>query len=197
MGKLIYIANVSLDGYVEDAQGNFDWTAPSDEVFAFITDLVRPVGAYLYGRRMYETMAVWEADPSLGAQSELMREFANVWRRADKVVYSTTLVAVSTTKTRLERHFSSDAVGAMKAAARSDLTVGGAALAAHAFSAGLVDECHLFVYPALIGGGKPALPTDVRAELTLLEERRFADGVIYLRYRIDNPPAPQPTVAIA
>jgi dihydrofolate reductase len=183
MAKLIYVSNVSLDGYIEDEHGRFDWTEPDDEVFAFITDLVRSVGTSLYGRRLYEAMAVWETDPALAAQSELMADFANVWQAADKVVYSTTLEAVSTAKTRLERSFDPDSVRDMKASATSDLTVGGANLAAHAFKAGLVDECQLFIHPVLVGGGKPALPSDTRAELELLDERRFSNGVMYLRYR--------------
>jgi dihydrofolate reductase len=184
MAKLIYVSNVSLDGYIEDEHGRFDWTAPDDELFAFITDLVRPVGTYLYGRRLYDTMAVWETDPALAAQSELMADFANVWQAADKVLYSTTLDAVSTAKTRLERNFDPAAVRAMKASATGDLTVGGAHLAAHALEAGLVDECHLFIRPVLVGGGKPALPSDTRADLELLDDRRLGNGVVYLRYRI-------------
>jgi dihydrofolate reductase len=183
MAELIYISNVSLDGYIEDEQGSFDWTEPDDEVFAFITDLVRSVGTYLYGRRLYETMAVWETDPALAAQSELMADFANVWQAADKVVYSTTLEAVSTAKTRLERSFTPDSVRNIKASATSDLTVGGSNFAAHAFKAGLVDECQLFIHPVLVGRGKAALPSDTRAELELLDEHRFSSGVLYLRYR--------------
>ena len=183
MAKLIYISNVSLDGYIEDEHGRFDWTGPDDEVFGFITDLVRAVGTYLYGRRLYETMAVWETDPALAAQSELRAEFASVWQAADKVVYSTTLEAVSTAKTRLERSFDPDSVRDMKASATSDLTVGGANVAAHAFKTGLVDECQLFIWPVLLGGGKAALPSDTRAELELLDERRFSNGVVYLRHR--------------
>ena len=186
MAKLIYVSNVSLDGYIEDEHGSFDWTAPSDEFFAFITDLVRPVGTYLYGRRLYDTMAVWETDPALAAQSELMGDFAHVWQAADKVVYSTTLDAVATAKTRLERDFDADSVRDMKASATSDLTVGGANLAAHAFKAGLVDECHLFIYPVVVGGGKPSLPRGTRAELELLDERRFNSGVVYVRYRVGD-----------
>ena len=186
MAKLIYATNVSLDGYIEDAHGRFEWTAPTDEVFSFITDLVRPVGAYLYGRRMYETMAVWEADPTLAAQSELRADFANVWQTADKIVYSTTLHAVSTANTRLERRFDPDSVRDMKTSAASDLTVGGPTLAAHAFNAGLVDECQLFIYPVLVGEGKPAFPSDARIQLELLEERRFGNGVVNLRYRIQS-----------
>ena len=186
MAKVIYVANVSLDGYIEDAHGRFEWTDPTDEFFTFITDLVRPVGTYLYGRRLYETMAVWETDPTLAAQSELMADFANVWQTADKIVYSTTLHAVSTANTRLERNFDSDSVRAMKTTAASDFTVGGSTLAAHAFNAGLVDECHLFVHPVVVGQGKPAFQGDARAELELLEEHRFDNGVVYLRYRIQS-----------
>src|SRR6187399_2780505 len=142
MAKLIYVTNVSLDGYIEDAQGSFDWTEPSDEVFVFITDLVRPIGTWLYGRRLYESMAVWETEPALAAQSELMADFADVWQAGEKIVYSTTLEAVSTERTRLERRFDPDAIRTMKASAATDLTVGGANLAAQAFAAGLVDECH-------------------------------------------------------
>ena len=184
MAKLIYVSNVSLDGYIEDEQGSFEWTAPDDELFTFITDLVRPVGTYLYGRRLYDTMAPWETDPALAAQSELMADFANVWQGADKVVYSTTLDGVSTAKTRLEHTFDPAAVREVKASASRDLTVGGAHLAAQALRAGLVDECHLFIRPVLLGRGKPALPSDLRANLELLDDRRVGNGVVYLRYRI-------------
>jgi dihydrofolate reductase len=184
MAKLTYVTNVSLDGYIEDAHGSFDFTEPSDEYFAFITDLVRPLGTWLYGRRLYEMMAVWETDPALAAASELRADFANVWQTGEKVVYSTTLTEVSTANTRIERRFDPDAVRAMKAAAERDLTVGGANLAAQAFNAGLVDECHLFVSPAVVGGGKPAFSAGTRAQLELLEEQRFGSGVVYLRYRV-------------
>ena len=184
MSKLIYIANVSVDGYIEDSHGNFDWTAPDDEVFAFITDLIRSAGTYLYGRRMYETMAVWETDPTLAAQSELMGDFARVWQAANKVVYSTTLHEVSSAKTQLERNFDPDAIRALKTSAAGDLAVGGPNLAAHAFHAGLVDECQLFIYPVFVGTGKPSLPRDTRANLELLDERRFGNGVVYVRYRV-------------
>ena len=184
MAKLIYVTNVSLDGYIEDEHGSFDWSAPEDDFFAFITDLVRPVGTYLYGRRLYDSMAVWETDPALAAQSELMADFANVWQAADKVVYSTTLATVSTAKTRLEHNFDPASVRDMKASATSDLTVGGAHLAAHALKAGLVDECHLFIHPVLVGGGKAALPSDTHSELELLDDRRLSNGVMYLCYRI-------------
>jgi dihydrofolate reductase len=186
MAKLIYVANVSLDGYIEDAHGSFDWTEPTDEFFTFITDVVRPVGTYLYGRRLYESMAVWETDPTLAAQSELMADFANVWQAADKIVYSTTLHAVSTASTQLERRFDPDAVRDLKSSAAGDLTVGGATLAAHALNAGLVDECQLFIHPVVVGEGKPAFRSDARIQLELLEERRFGNGVVHLRYRIQS-----------
>jgi dihydrofolate reductase len=183
MAKLIYASNMSLDGCTENEHGAFDWDAPDDEVFAFITDLMRSAGTYLYGRRMYDTMAVWETDAALAAQSDLMNVFANVWQAADKVVYSTTLPAVATAKTRLERRFDPDAVQDLKTAARSDLIVGGPNLAAQAFKAGLVDECQLFIWPVVLGGRNRALPTDTRTELALLDERRFDNGVVHLRYR--------------
>jgi dihydrofolate reductase len=182
--KLIYVTNMSLDGFIEDEHGSFEWTAPDDEQFAFITDLVRPIGTWFYGRRLYEAMAVWETDPALAAQTELFADFAAVWQTADKVVYSTTRDAVSTARTRLERRFDPDALRSAKAAAGHDLTVGGANLAAQAFRAGLVDECQLFICPVLVGGGKPALPSDFRADLELLDERRFGNGVAYVRYRV-------------
>jgi dihydrofolate reductase len=184
MAKVIYVANVSLDGYIEDENGSFDWTAPDDALFAFITDLVRPVGTHLYGRRLYETMAVWETDPALAASSELMADFANVWQAADKVVYSTTLDAVSTAKTRLEWNFDPDSIREMKASATTDLTVGGARLAGDALKAALVDECHLIIRPVLVGGGKPALPRGTRIDLELIDDRRLSNGVMYVRYRV-------------
>jgi dihydrofolate reductase len=184
MGKLVYIANVSLDGYIEDSDGNLDWTEPNDEVFAFITDVVRSSGTYLYGRRMYETMAVWETDPALTAQSELRGDFAHMWQAANKVVYSTTLHEPATSRTQLERGFDPDTVGDLKASAADDLTVGGPNLAGHAFRAGLVDECQLFIHPVVLGAGKPALPDDMRADLELLDERRFSNGCVYVRYRV-------------
>ena len=183
MGKLLYITNVSLDGYIEDADGSFDWTEPDEGLFAFITDLIRPVDTWLYGRRLYESMAVWETDVTLAGQSEPMADFAKVWQAADKVVYSTTLRAVSTARSRIERSFDPDSVRDIKRSVTGDLTVGGANLAAHAFKGGLVDECHLFIHPVLVGGGKPALPRGARAELQLLDERRFTNGVVYVRYR--------------
>ena len=183
MAKLIYSAIASLDGYIADADGNFDWAVPDEEVHAFINDLDRPLGTYLYGRRMYETMVGWETDHTLAEQSPVMRDFAQIWQAADKIVYSRTLEAVSTARTRIERDFEPDAVRQMKASAQRDMIVGGADLAAHAFRARLVDECHLFVVPIVVGGGKRSLPDDVRVELELLDERRFEGGVVYLHYR--------------
>ena len=183
MAKLIYASNMSLDGCTEDEHGRFDWAPPDDGVFVFITDLMRSAGTYLYGRRMYDTMAVWETDSTLAAQSDLTRDFANAWQAADKVVYSTTLAAVSTAKTRLEHHFDPGAARELKAAASRDLLVGGPNLAAQAFKAGLVDECQLFVWPVILGGRNPALPTDTRSDLELIDEHRFSNGVVHLRYR--------------
>ncbi|WP_328345444.1 dihydrofolate reductase family protein [Micromonospora sp. NBC_00421] len=183
MAKLIYMNNMSLDGYMEDERGAFAWFPIDDEVFAFQTELVRPVGTFLYGRRLYEAMAVWETDPALAAKSDLMAGFASAWQAASKIVYSTTLTAVSTADTRIERRFDPSAVRGLKAAASSDLMVGGANLAAQAFDAGLIDECELFILPIVVGGGRPGLPTGMRAELELIEERRFRNGVVHLRYR--------------
>jgi len=183
MAKLIYVLNVSLDGYIADEDGKFDWAVPDEEFFSFVNDLERPVGTYLYGRRLYELMHVWETDPAAAAQSPAAREFAEIWQAADKVVYSTTLEAASTTRTRIERDFDPEAVRQLKAAAERDFTVGGPTLGAQAITAGLVDEYHLFVWPVVVGGGKPFLPDRVRLQLELLDERRFGNGAVYLRYR--------------
>ena len=182
MAKLIYSAIASLDGYIEDEDGNFDWAAPDEEVHAFINDLERPVGTYLYGRRMYETMVGWETDPTLAEHSPLMRDFAEIWRAADKIVYSSTLETVSTASTRIERDFDPESVRQIKAQSGRDITVSGPDLAAHAWRAGLGDECQLFVAPIVVGGGKRSLPNDVRVRLELLEERRFEGGMLYLHY---------------
>ncbi len=184
MATLIYVTNVSVDGYIEDEHGAFDLYEPDDDVFAAATALLRSAGTFLYGRRLYETMSVWETNPALAEQSDLAADFANAWKAADKIVYSTTLTAVSTASTRLEHDFDADAVRQLKAAAASNLTVGGANLAARAFAAELVDECRLFVWPMIVGGGKPALPAGIRTELELLDEQRFDNGVVYLRYRV-------------
>jgi dihydrofolate reductase len=183
MAKLIYSAITSLDGYVADEDGNFDWAVPDEEVHAFINDLERPVGTHLYGRRMYETMRGWETDPTLADQSFLMRDFAEIWQAADKIVYSKTLEEVSTARTRIERDFDPEAVRQMKAAAGRDLLVGGPNLAAHAIKAGLVDGYHLFVTPIVVGGGKQSLPNGARVKLELLGERRFGNGMVHLHYR--------------
>ena len=183
MAKLIYSAITSLDGYIEDQNGKFDWAEPDEEVHTFVNDLERSVGTYLYGRRMYETMAAWETDDTLAAKSEFMRDFAQIWQAADKIVYSKTLEEATTARTRIQRDFDPDAVRTMKASTESDLAVGGPNLAAHAFKAGLVDECHLFVAPILVGAGKQSLPDGVRLDLELLAERRFGNGMVHLRYQ--------------
>ena len=184
MARLIYSSINSLDGYVSDEDGNFEWAAPDNEVHTFINDLVRPVGTYLYGRRMYETMAGWETDPTLAEHSPTTRDFAHIWQAADKVVYSRTLAVSPTTRTRIERNFAPEAVRRMKVSAARDMGVGGPELAALALEAGLVDELHLFVAPILVGGGRRALPDHVRLEVELLDERRFDGGMVYLRYSI-------------
>ena len=182
MGKLIYTAIASLDGYVADEEGKFDWGEPDEEVHTFVNDLERPVGTYLYGRRMYEVMLAWETW-DVADEPPSIQDFAEIWRAADKIVYSTTLEAVSSARTRIERDFDLEAVRELKAAAERDLAVGGPVLAAHAFRAGLVDECHFFVAPVVVGGGKRCLPDHVRLELELLDERRFSNGMVHLRYR--------------
>jgi dihydrofolate reductase len=183
MAELIYSAIMSLDGYIADEDGNFDWAVPDEEVLAFINDLDRPLGTYLYGRRMYEMMVGWETDHTLAEQSPLMRDFAELWQAADKIVYSKTLKAVFTARTRIERDFDPEAVRQVKASAGRDMSVSGPELAAHAFRAGLVDECQLFLTPIVVGRGKQALPDDVRVRLELLDERRFGGGMVYLHYR--------------
>lgn len=184
MAKLTYASNMSLDGWTEDARGAFDWAPPQEEVFVFITELMRSKGTYLYGRRMYETLAVWETDPSLARRSALTADYARAWQSANKVVFSSTLAAPSTAKTRIERRFDPEAVARLKASASEELLVGGPHLAAQALAAGLVDELQLFVWPVVLGGRNPALPTDRRVDLELLEERRFRGGVVHLRYRV-------------
>jgi dihydrofolate reductase len=180
MAMLIYSAITSLDGYVADEDGNFDWAAPGEEVHAFVNDLVRPVGTYLYGRRMYEVMVFWE---TLADESPVMQDFAQLWQAADKIVYSKTLETPSSARTRIERDFDPEAVRQLKAQGGPDITVGGPDLAAQAIKAGLVDEYHLFLTPIVVGGGKQSLPDQVRVKLELLDERRFRSGVVYLHYR--------------
>jgi dihydrofolate reductase len=180
MAKLIYSVLTSLDGYVADEDGNFDWAEPDEEVHTFINELEGPVGTYLYGRRMYGVMIAWETP--LADQRPFMRDFAKMWRAADKIVYSRTLETVSSARTSIERDFDPEAIRRMKAAADRDIAVGGPGLAAEAFRNGLVDECHLFLAPVVVGGGTRSLPDDVRLRLDLLDERRFGNGMVYLRY---------------
>jgi dihydrofolate reductase len=184
MAKLIYSALASLDGYVEDADGKFDWAAPDAELHEFVNELERPVGTYLYGRRMYETMVFWETQGDGPDEPAEMHEFASIWRAAEKVVYSRRLETAASARTRIEREFDPEAVRRLKAESESDLAVGGAELAGQALAAGLVDELHLTLNPVLVGGGKPALPTGVRLDLELLDERRFAGGAVFLHYRV-------------
>jgi dihydrofolate reductase len=187
MAKLIYSAIASLDGYIEDQTGNFDWAAPDEEVHRFVNDRERPIGTYLYGRRMYDVMRFWETPKAVADQPPVMQDYAAIWRSAEKIVYSRTLDAVSSARTRIERAFDPAAVRQMKAAARRDISIGGPDLAAQAIKAGLVDELQLFLVPTVVGGGKPALPSSVTLRLNLLDERRFRGGAVYLRYRITAP----------
>jgi len=182
MADLIYAALASLDGYIEDEDGKFDWAKPDEDVHTFVNELERGVGTYLYGRRLYETLAVWET-VRLDEQPGYIRDYAELWRDSDKIVYSRTLDAPSTSRTRIERDFDADAVRRLKDEAQRDLAVGGAELAAEAFRAGLVDELHLLLAPVLVGGGKRALPDDVRLPLELVGERRFDSGFVHLHYR--------------
>ena len=183
MAKLIYSAITSLDGYVADVDGNFDWAVPDEEVHTFINDLERPVGTYLYGHRMYEVMVGWQTAHTFAYQPPFMQDFAQIWQAADKIVYSKTLEKASSARTRIERDFDPGAVRQMQARAGPDIMVGGPDLAAQAIKAGLVDEWHLFVAPIVVGGGKQSLPDDVRLQLELLDERRFGNGMVYLYYR--------------
>lgn len=182
MAKLIYAAITSLDGYVADEDGNFDWAAPDEELHAFVNDLERSIGTYLYGRRMYEVMVAWETMPTDG-EPDVVRDYAQIWRAADKIVYSRTLAAASSARTQVERTFDADRIRQMKERTDRDLGVGGPGLAAEAIAAGLVDELHLFLTPIVVGGGTRALPDHVRTELELLDERRFTGGVVHLHYR--------------
>jgi len=177
--KLIYSMIASLDGYVADEDGNFDWAAPDEEVHAFVNELERPIGTHLYGRRMYETMVAWET-MDLAGEPPVMRDFAEIWRAADKVVYSRTLEKAASERTTIERDFDAEAIGRMKAAAERDLSIGGPDLAARAFEAGLVDECYLLIAPVLVGGGKRSLPDGVHLKFELLDQRRFDSGMVSL-----------------
>jgi dihydrofolate reductase len=185
MAKLIYSAIASLDGYVADEDGNFDWAEPDEDVHTFVDDLERPIGTYLYGRRLYEVMLGWET-LNLADQPPFIRDFAEIWRAAHKIVYSRTLERVSSARTRIERTFDPEAVRQLKATAGRDITVGGPDLAAQAFKAGLVDECRLFLAPIVVGGGIRFLPDDIRVHLELLDERRFGNGMVHLRYRTET-----------
>jgi dihydrofolate reductase len=184
MARLIYPANVSLDGYIEDEHGNIDWAVSDDETYAFWTDFQRTIGTYLYGRRMYESMVYWETANASGDQPEVMQEFAQIWRAAEKIVYSRTIQAVSSAKTSIKREFDPDAIRRLKESSGADITIGGPEFAGRAMSAGLVDECHLLLNPIVLGGGKRAVPDILRMRLELLGERRFRSGVVHLHYRV-------------
>jgi dihydrofolate reductase len=184
LGKLIYTAIMSLDGYVADENGNFEWAAPDEKVHGFVNHLDEQIGTHLYGRRMYEVMVAWETVPALADQTKVVRDYAQIWQAADKIVYSTTLETVSSARTRIERDFDPDVVRQMKGSTERDLSVGGPNLADQAFTAGLVDECHLFLTPVMVGAGNRALPSNFRLNLELLDERRFHNGVIHLHYRV-------------
>jgi dihydrofolate reductase len=183
MANLVYSAITSLDGYVADEDGNFDWAAPDEEVHAFVNDLERRIGTYLYGRRMYEVMRYWETAPTGDNPLPVVKEYAEIWRAADKIVYSTTLATVSSARTRIERAFDPQAVRQIKARAGRDISVSGPELAGQAIKAGLVDELHLFLVPIVVGGGNASLPDDARVRLELLDEHRFGSGVVHLHYR--------------
>jgi dihydrofolate reductase len=182
VAKLIYAAIASLDGYVADKDGKFDWAAPDEEVHTFVNDLERPIGTYLYGRRMYEVMSYWETAHTRADQPPFIQDYTEIWQAAEKVVYSKTLQTVSSARTRIEHNFDPEAVRRMKSAGH-DISVGGPHLAAQAIEAGLVDEYHVFVVPYVAGGGTRFLPDNVRLELELLDERRFGNGVVHLHYR--------------
>jgi dihydrofolate reductase len=197
VAKLIYSAIASLDGYVEDEHGQFGWARPDEEVHTFVNDLERPIGTYLYGRRMYETMVFWETAETSG-EPEAFRDFAQLWRAAEKIVFSRTLEEASSARTRLEREFDPETIRAIKQTAATDISVGGAELAGQALAAGLVDELHLLLFPVIVGGGKPALPHDLRVDLELIDQQRFRSGVVHVSYRVTHtaPPrslTPRPT----
>jgi dihydrofolate reductase len=184
MGQLIYPTNNSVDGFTEDSTGSFDWSVPDEEVHEFYNDMMRGVGTQLLGRRMYETMAVWETDPSFAEESSVLADFAAAWQDTDKLVYSTTLTDPVTKRTRIVPAFEADEVQALKDASSADLSVSGPELAAHALRAGLVDEVSLMLHPVAVGAGKPAFPTDLRLDLELIAERRFGNGAVHVAYRV-------------
>jgi dihydrofolate reductase len=183
LGRLVYSTIASLDGYIEDAQGRFDWAKPDDEVFGFLNDLERSFGTGLYGRRMYEVMVYWETAPTDESVAPLERDFAQMWRAQEKVVYSSTLQSASSTRTRIERRLDPETVRGLKQSTPKDISISGATLAGQAISAGLVDELHLSVAPIIVGGGKPWLPKGVNVNLELIDFHRFASGFVFLRYR--------------
>jgi dihydrofolate reductase len=184
MGNMIYVCNATVDGYMTDQAGSFDWGQPSEGLHAYFNDLIRPVGTFIYGRAMYEVMSYWETALSVPEHSPVEHEFARLWQSANKIVYSTTLTSVATANTRIEHAFDADAVRQLKATSSKDIGIGGANIASHAFRAGLIDECHLVVHPIIVGGGKPALPQHIRVDLELLNEQRFDGGVVQLHYRV-------------
>lgn len=184
MGKLVYVINASLDGFIEDAEGSFDWSVPDDAVHEFYNDMMRGVGTQLLGRRMYETMAVWETEPSFAEESAILADFAAAWQDSDKLVYSTTLTEPITSRTRIVPAFEVDEVRALKESSSSEVLVGGPGLAAHALHAGVVDEVRLAVFPVVVGAGKPAFPTDLHLDLELIHERRFGNGAVHVAYRV-------------
>lgn len=188
MPRLIYSSIASLDGYIADEDGAFEWGMPDAEVHAAVNDVMRSIGTHLYGRRLYEVMAAWET-LDLTGEPDVARDFAQIWRAADKIVYSTTLTAVSTARTRIEKRFAADDVAVLKASASSDLLIGGAELAGEALAAGLVDEIELFLCPVVVGGGTAVLPRGLRLDLELLDERRFVSGFVGLRYRCGVSPS--------
>jgi len=183
MAKLVYVTNTSLDGYMEDLDGDINWGTPDEEYFGFINDIERGIGTNLYGRRMYEAMVYWETAPMAG-QSHWIAEFTESWRSSAKIVFSRSLTSVSSARTTLEREFDVDAIRQLKESASLDLTVGGAEIAARAFRAGLVDECHLFFWPVVLGGGKGALPEGARFTLELVDQNRLRSGIAHLHYRV-------------
>ncbi len=184
MTKLIYSAICSLDGFIEDVGGQFGWAAPDEEVHSYVNDLERPIGTYLYGRRMYETMRFWETQGSGADDGAVSQDFAQLWRAADKVVYSRTLQTAETARTRIEHDFEPSDIRRLKESSEQDVSIGGPTLAGAAFRAGLVDECHLFLHPVIVGGGKSAFPADVRVQLSFIDERRFRSGVVHLHYQV-------------
>jgi dihydrofolate reductase len=186
MARLICSGIVSLDGYTADADGHFDWSMPDEEVHSFINDLERPIGTYLYGRRLYQVMLAWEDASAFDDQPQFVRDYALLWKAADKIVFSTTLDAASSARTSIQRAFDPAVIGRLKETADRDISVGGADLAGQALRGGLVDELRLFISPVIVGGGKALIPDDVRLNLELLDERRFDNGVVYLRYRVTS-----------